>query len=59
VDEIASISIDAKLLVFEATTLLGFILGIELMILSQLMRAMCEFTLLLIRAISIFHKPFA
>ena len=57
-DKIAAISINIKVTIFEASTFLGFILWIVLIICSELIKAMRKFTSVFVRA-EAFHKIFA
>lgn len=48
VDEIASFSVHAESFGEKHSAFLGLVLGVDLLILAQLVRAMCELTLLLV-----------
>jgi hypothetical protein len=56
--EIAPISIRAISFFQKTSTEFGFILGVLVLIISQLMKAMSKFAFILIGAIAIFHKFF-
>lgn len=58
-DEVATISVKAAALVYEYIALLGFVLGVYLRILPQLMRPMGELALLLVWAEPILDELFA
>jgi hypothetical protein len=59
VDEVAAVAVDAKLLVFEAAALLGLILGVELVVSAQLLRAVGELAPLLVGTVPVLHESLA
>jgi hypothetical protein len=56
VDEVAAFAVHAEALGEEDSAFLGFVLGVDLLVLAQLMRPMCEFALLLVGAEPEFDK---
>lgn len=59
VDEVASFSIHAGALIEKHSTFLRLVFGVQLLVLPELMRAMCKFALLLVGAKPKFYKFFA
>ena len=58
-NEVASISVYAKVVVFKATTLFCFVFGVDLLIFAKFMRSVSELALLFIGTEAIFKIFFA
>lgn len=58
-DEVASFSIDAKVVFSEVFTLFCFVLHVSLLVFEKLVRSMSKFASHLVRAIPVFHKTSA
>lgn len=54
-DEIASITESAIGIIAKCTAFFGFVLGVQVIVLLQLMGAVCKFAISLVGAVSILH----
>ena len=58
-DEVASVSVDTKQLVFKTAALLCFVFRVVLIVLTQLVKSVSEFASFFVGTVAIFHKLFA
>lgn len=58
-DKVATISINAKMIVFKTATLLCLVLRVIVVVLSQLYQSMSKLASLFVGTVAIFHKLFA
>lgn len=54
-DEVASIPVDAEVMIFKASAFLGLILGVILVVLSELIEAMGKLASFFIGTVAIIH----
>lgn len=59
VDEVASESINAEVMLAEILALLGFVLDVGLIVFQELVASVCKFASLLIGTKPAFHEPSA
>lgn len=57
--EVASFSVHTEALIEKHSTFLGLVFGVDLLVFAQLVGAMCEFALLLVRTKAKFYVFFA
>lgn len=58
-NEVAPVSVYAKVVVFEAAALLGFVFGIVLVVLAEFAKSVSELAPLFVGTVPIFHVLFA
>ena len=58
-DEVAPVPVDAELIVFEAAALFSFVLGVDLVVFSELLQAVGKFAPFLVWTVPFLHKLFA
>lgn len=58
-DEVAPVSVDAVVIVFETSAFFGFVFGVVFVVFSELVKAMGEFASFVVGAEAIVHILFA
>ena len=58
-DEVAPVTVNAEVVVFKTSTFLCLVLGVVLVVLTQLVQSMGELASLLVRTVTILHKLLA